>query len=83
MARELHSKGIHVAWVNIGGGILNPGRVEPQDRLSSMLRPEAIAKTYLHLIERDRSAWPDGVAVRPWVEKFWTCHAFVPPQVLV
>lgn len=70
MARELHPKGIHVAWVNIDGGILNPGRVEPQDSPGSMLRPDAIARTYRHLIEQDRSAWSSEVAVRPWVENF-------------
>ena len=70
MARELHPKGIHVAWVNIDGAILNPGRTEPADRPGSMLRPEAIARTYRHLIEQDRSAWTHEVAVRPWVENF-------------
>ncbi len=70
MARELHPKGIHVAWVNIDGGILNPGRSEPADRPGSMLRPGAIARTYRHLIEQDRSAWSNEIAVRPWVETF-------------
>ena len=70
MARELHPKGIHVAWVNIDGAILNPGLSEPDDRPGSMLRPEAIARTYRHLIEQDRSAWSNEVAVRPWVETF-------------
>jgi len=70
MARELHPKGIHVAWVNIDGAILNPGRTEPQDNPGSMLRPEAIARTYRHLIEQDRSAWTNEIAVRPWVERF-------------
>ena len=70
MARELHPKGIHVAWVNIDGGILNPGRSEPDEKPGSMLRPDAIAKTYRHLLEQDRSAWSDEIAVRPWVEKF-------------
>ena len=70
MARELHPKGIHVAWINIDGGILNPGRKEPEDRPGSMLRPAAIARTYRHLIDQDRSAWSNEVAVRPWVEKF-------------
>jgi NAD(P)-dependent dehydrogenase (short-subunit alcohol dehydrogenase family) len=70
MARELHPKGIHVAWVNIDGAILNPGRTEPQDNPGSMLRPEAIARTYRHLIEQDRSAWSNEIAVRPWVERF-------------
>jgi NAD(P)-dependent dehydrogenase (short-subunit alcohol dehydrogenase family) len=70
MARELHPQGIHVAWINIDGGILNPGRTEPDDRPGSMLRPEAIARTYRHLIEQDRSAWSNEIAVRPWVEMF-------------
>ncbi|TFL18890.1 SDR family NAD(P)-dependent oxidoreductase [Jannaschia formosa] len=70
MARELHPEGIHVAWVNIDGAILNPGRVEPGDRPGSMLRPDAIARTYRHLIEQDRSAWTHEIAVRPWVETF-------------
>ncbi|RYH07360.1 SDR family NAD(P)-dependent oxidoreductase [Tropicimonas sp. IMCC6043] len=70
MARELHPKGIHVAWINIDGGILNPGRIEPEDNPGSMLRPEAIARTYRHLIEQDRSAWSNEIAVRPWVERF-------------
>lgn len=70
MARELHPKGIHVAWINIDGGILNPGRAEPEDKPGSMLRPDAIARTYRHLIDQDRSAWTNEVAVRPWVERF-------------
>lgn len=70
MARELHPKGIHVVWINIDGAILNPGRSEPEDNPGSMLRPDAIAQTYRHLIEQDRSAWTNEVALRPWVEKF-------------
>jgi NAD(P)-dependent dehydrogenase (short-subunit alcohol dehydrogenase family) len=70
MARELHPQGVHVAWINIDGGILNPGRIEPDDKPGSMLRPEAIARTYRHLIEQDRSAWTNEVVVRPWVERF-------------
>ncbi len=70
MARELHPQGVHVAWIDIDGGILNPGRTEPDDKPGSMLRPEAIAHTYRHLIEQDRSAWTNEVVVRPWVERF-------------
>jgi NAD(P)-dependent dehydrogenase (short-subunit alcohol dehydrogenase family) len=64
MARELHPQGVHVAWVNIDGGILNAGRTEPDDKPGSILRPEAIAQTYRHLIEQDRSAWTNEVVVR-------------------
>ena len=70
MARELHPQGVHVAWVNIDGGILNPGGTEPDDKPGSMLKPDAIARTYRHLIEQDRSAWSNEIAVRPWVETF-------------
>jgi len=70
MARELHPQGIHVAWVNIDGGICNPGRSNPPDNPDAMLDPEAIAETYLHLIDQHRSAWSDEVTLRPWVERF-------------
>lgn len=70
MARELHPKGIHVAWINIDGAIRNPGRTEPDDAPDSMLDPDAIARTYLDLVRQDRSAWSDEIVVRPWVERF-------------
>jgi len=72
MARELHPKGIHVAWVNIDGGIRNPDRSErlDGDTPDSMLNPDAIAKAYLQLINQDRSAWSDELVLRPWVENF-------------
>lgn len=73
MARELHPQGIHCAWINIDGGIRNPeraGRMDAADNPDSMLDPDAIARTYMHLIEQDRTAWTNEVAVRPWVERF-------------
>ncbi len=70
MARELHPQGIHVAWVNIDGGIRTPVREAPADAPDSMLDPAAIARTYRHLAEQHRSAWSDEVALRPWVERF-------------
>ena len=70
MSRELHPKGIHVAWINIDGAIRNPGTTEPADAPDSMLDPDAIAQNYLHLVRQDRSTWTDELAVRPWVERF-------------
>ncbi|MGF1476518.1 MAG: SDR family NAD(P)-dependent oxidoreductase [Geminicoccaceae bacterium] len=70
MARELHPKGIHVAWINIDGAIRNPGRSEPTDNPDSMLDPDAIADTYWSLIIQHRSTWSEEIAVRPWVERF-------------
>ena len=71
MARELHPQGIHVAWVNIDGGISNTNRAErTDDGTDKMLNPDEIAKAYLHLTEQHRSTWSDELSLRPWVEKF-------------
>jgi NAD(P)-dependent dehydrogenase (short-subunit alcohol dehydrogenase family) len=70
MARELHPQGVHVAWINIDGGIRNPGRTEPPDNPDSMLSPDAIAGQYLMLIRQDRSTWSNELTLRPWVESF-------------
>jgi NAD(P)-dependent dehydrogenase (short-subunit alcohol dehydrogenase family) len=68
MARELHPRNVHVCWVNIDGGIRNPGRQEPSP--DSMLDPDAIAEQYLGIVKQHRSAWSNEVALRPWVEKW-------------
>ena len=70
MARELHPQGIHVAHIVVDGGIKNVRRPEPPERPASLLDPDAIAATYLHLIHQPRSAWSWEVEVRPWVENF-------------
>jgi NAD(P)-dependent dehydrogenase (short-subunit alcohol dehydrogenase family) len=70
MARELAPQGIHVGHFVIDGAIRNPGRTEPPDRPDSMLDPDAIAASYLHLLQQPRSAWTWEVELRPWVERF-------------
>ncbi len=73
MARELAPKGIHVAHFVIDGGIRNPQRPERMDgpdNPDSMLCPDAIADTYMHVLKQDRSAWTWEVELRPWVERF-------------
>jgi NAD(P)-dependent dehydrogenase (short-subunit alcohol dehydrogenase family) len=70
MARELQPRNIHVAHFVIDGGILNPGRSEPTDKPDSMLRPDAIARSYLDVLRQDRSAWAWELELRPWVESF-------------
>jgi NAD(P)-dependent dehydrogenase (short-subunit alcohol dehydrogenase family) len=70
MARELSPQGIHVAHVVIDGGIKSGRRAEPSDKPDSLLDPDAIAATYMHLIHQARSAWAWEIEVRPWVEKF-------------
>ncbi len=70
LARELAPENIHVAHFVIDGGIRAEARPEPTDNPDSMLDPEAIAHTYLHVLEQDRSAWTWEVELRPWVERF-------------
>jgi len=70
MARELAPQGIHVAHFVIDGGIRNPGRTEAPDKPDSMLNPDAIAETYLHVLRQPRSAWTWEIELRPWVERF-------------
>jgi len=70
VARELSPQGIHVAHVVIDGGIESARRPEPPDKPDSLLDPDAIAATYMHLIHQPRSAWAWEIEVRPWVERF-------------
>ncbi len=70
MARELSPRGIHVAHVVIDGGIRSARRLVPPDAPDSLLDPDAIAASYLHLLQQPRNAWSWEIEVRPWVEKF-------------
>lgn len=72
-ARELHPNGIHVGHFVIDGGIRNADRgdrVEAADNPDSMLDPDAIARSYWHFLEQDRSVWAWEIELRPWVETF-------------
>src|SRR5688572_5018535 len=70
MSRELHPQGVHVAHVVIDGGIKSARRSEPADKPSSLLDPDGIAASYLHIIHQPRSVWANEIELRPWVEKF-------------
>jgi NAD(P)-dependent dehydrogenase (short-subunit alcohol dehydrogenase family) len=70
MARELAPSGIHVAHFVIDGGIRSARRSESADNPDSLLDPDAIAQSYLHVLGQPRSAWSWEIELRPWVEKF-------------
>ncbi len=70
MARELQPQGIHVAHIVVDGGIRSARRPEAADRPDATLDPDAIAASYVYLLQQDRSAWTWEIEVRPWVEKF-------------
>ncbi len=70
IARELAPRGIHVVHIIVDGAIRTPGRSEQADAPDSMLDPDDIARTCLHLLDQDRSAWTWEIELRPWVERF-------------
>ena len=72
MARELAPQGIHVAHFVIDGGVRNAanGRAEATDGGDSLLDPDAIAESYLHIVRQPRSAWTWEVELRPSQERF-------------
>jgi NAD(P)-dependent dehydrogenase (short-subunit alcohol dehydrogenase family) len=70
IARELAPQGIHVMHFVIDGQICNAGRSAPPAGPDSMLDPDAIAASYLHLLRQPRSTWTWEMELRPWVERF-------------
>jgi short-subunit dehydrogenase len=70
LARELSPQGIHVAHFVIDGGIASARRVAPADKPDSLLDPDAIAASYMQVLQQPRSAWTQELELRPWVEKF-------------
>ena len=68
MAREFGPRGVHVAHVVIDGGIRPPDRTV--EKPEEYLDPDAIADSYWHLVEQDRSAWTLELDLRPHVEEF-------------
>jgi NADP-dependent 3-hydroxy acid dehydrogenase YdfG len=72
MARDLHPQGIHVAYVNVDGGIDIPllRKFMPDAKDEDLLKPSAIADAFWFLAHQDRSAWSHELDVRPFKEKF-------------
>jgi NAD(P)-dependent dehydrogenase (short-subunit alcohol dehydrogenase family) len=72
MARDLHPQGIHVAYVNVDGGIDMPllRKFMPDAKDEDLLKPSAIADAFWYLAHQDRSAWSHELDVRPFKEKF-------------
>jgi NAD(P)-dependent dehydrogenase (short-subunit alcohol dehydrogenase family) len=72
MSRDLHPQGVHVAYVNVDGGIdmplLRKFRSETKDE--DLLKPSAIADAFWYLAHQDRSAWSHELDIRPFKEKF-------------
>ncbi len=75
LARELGPQNIHVAHFIIDGSIASPGRdlqtaTEVSNIDDGQLEPDAIAETYLAVLNQHRSAWTQEIDLRPWCESF-------------
>jgi NAD(P)-dependent dehydrogenase (short-subunit alcohol dehydrogenase family) len=72
MARDLHPQGIHVAYINVDGGIDMPllRKFRPDAKDDELLKPSAIADAFWYLAHQDRSAWSHELDVRPFKENF-------------
>ena len=72
MSRDLHPQGIHVAYVNVDGGIDMPllRKFRPDSKDEDFLKPSAIADAFWYLAHQDRSAWSHELDVRPFKENF-------------
>ena len=72
MSRDLHPNGIHVAYVNVDGGIDMPllRKFRPDAKDEDFLKPAAIADAFWYLAHQDRSTWSHELDIRPFKEKF-------------
>jgi NAD(P)-dependent dehydrogenase (short-subunit alcohol dehydrogenase family) len=72
MARDLHPQGIHVAYVNVDGGIDMPllRNMRPDATDEDLIKPSAIADAFWYLAHQHPSAWSHELDVRPFKEKF-------------
>lgn len=70
MARELSPRNIHIAHFVIDGGVRSDTRKEPEGKPDSFLDPDAIAQTYLAVLDQPRNAWSWEAELRPFVENF-------------
>ena len=72
MARDLHPQGIHVAYINVDGGIDMPllRKFRPESKNEDLMKPSAIADAFWYLAHQDRSTWSNELDLRPFKEKF-------------
>jgi NAD(P)-dependent dehydrogenase (short-subunit alcohol dehydrogenase family) len=70
LARELHPQNIHVAHFVIDGSIYSHSRGGHYSDPDKTLNPDEIARSYLNILQQDRSAWSWEIELRPWVENF-------------
>lgn len=72
LAREMQSKGVHVAHIVIDGMIDNPRtrRLNPGTPKNRFMEMDSIANEVLHLVGQKKSCWTFEVDLRPYNENW-------------
>jgi NAD(P)-dependent dehydrogenase (short-subunit alcohol dehydrogenase family) len=72
LAREFHPKGIHVVHVIVDGQIDTPKLKarDPNRAKDTVIPPDAIAETIIHVFKQPKNAWTHELDIRPYVESF-------------
>lgn len=79
MATELGPQGVHVVHCVVDGpietafvrGIMGDSAFEAHAQDEKLLRPDAIAETYVQLWKQPRCAWTHEIDLRPYAEPLW------------
>lgn len=66
LARRFGAEGVHVSYVVVDGAIGGPGESEVDRDESELVAPDALADTYLDLVEQDEHAWTFELDVRAY-----------------
>lgn len=72
LAREFHPKGIHVVHVIVDGQIDTPRlrSREPNRPRNTVISPDSIAESILHMLKQTPDAWTQEFDLRPHLEVF-------------
>jgi len=66
LARRFGAEGIHVSYVVVDGAIGGPGESDVPRDDAELIDPEALADTYVDLVEQDERAWTFELDVRAY-----------------
>lgn len=66
LARRFGDEGVHVSYVVVDGAIAGSGESDVPRDDSELIAPDALADTYLDLVEQDERAWTFELDVRAY-----------------
>jgi len=72
LARRFGPEGVHVSYVVVDGAIGGPGESDTGRDESELLNPDAMADTYLDLVQQDERAWTFELDLRAYGDEMRT-----------